>query len=165
MFSTNDWGCSLGTAAQCAWPFHQHPCDSTEHKSYFVGQQSSSNPMASPGTGRATPPAPAVPPSSALLQCLSQLDVDAWASVLLPKLVADGSAGSLAATCSQLRALCQSCVQRLDLQQLASPDNPGHIYKWMQHLGERFTNCTCVDLPLREGSHYEAPFVVSALAR
>lgn len=45
--------------------------------------------------------------SSALLRCLQQLDNDAIAEVLLPKLVKAGAAGHVARTCSFLRQLVQ----------------------------------------------------------
>jgi hypothetical protein len=50
---------------------------------------------------------------SALLRCLSSLDVHAWGQVLLPKLIAQGSAQAVASTCSQLR-------------DLTFPRSPGH---------------------------------------
>jgi hypothetical protein len=55
------------------------------------------------------------PNQATLLRCLSRLDVDTWAQVLLPKLIAQGSARAVALTCSQLRDLCFGAVQHIDL--------------------------------------------------
>lgn len=103
---------------------------------------------------------------SALLRCLAQLDVDTWASVLLPKLVDDGSAADFALTCTQLRELCHSSVKQLDLQTLTSPDNPYLIELWTQDLGQRFPACSKVDLLVEDNDSFtEGPLVLKALAR
>jgi hypothetical protein len=51
------------------------------------------------------------PNQAALLRCLSRLDVDTWAQVLLPKLIAQGSARDITLTCSELRDLCFGAAQ------------------------------------------------------
>jgi hypothetical protein len=54
---------------------------------------------------------------SPLLRCMDQLDMDTLVQVLLPKLMQQGSAHSVAVTCSRLRDLCYSSVEALQLKQ------------------------------------------------
>jgi hypothetical protein len=49
---------------------------------------------------------PSGSPMSPFLHCMDQLDMDTLAQVLLPKLMQQGSAHSVALTCSRLRDLC-----------------------------------------------------------
>lgn len=56
----------------------------------------------------------------------------------------------------------------LDLQCLAatSVGNPGLIEQWAADFGQRFPNCSSVELLLeREGDYLGAPFVLTALAK
>lgn len=84
---------------------------------------------------------------SPLLQCLSQLNDDAWAQVLLPKLVNQGSAPDVAASCTQLRALCFRTVQDVVLQGTSEVD-VSTIDDWMSPLPACFPNCTTLALYL-----------------
>ena len=83
---------------------------------------------------------------SPFLSCLSQLNDDVLASFLLPRLMQQGSAGAAALSCSQLRRLCQPCVQHLDLtEELQDGDNPCHSPELAMQLLAAFPNCTSLD--------------------
>lgn len=113
---------------------------------------------------------------SAFLHCLSQLNDDAWAEVLLPKLVEQGSTAALASTCSQLRQLCSTTVQHLDLRDMTTlldrPDAFSYIIDahctldTAKDLAGRFPNCKSAALDLfDDASYYHMHTVLSALAR
>jgi hypothetical protein len=103
---------------------------------------------------------------SALLHCLSRLNSDVWVQVLLPKLVEQRSAEAVALTCSQLRDLCYSSIQSIDLRRLFQGVDHRHIESWMQGLPLHFPNCTAVSLELRsEASYHTVLFILPALAR
>lgn len=112
------------------------------------------------------PGSPAPQQHSALLHCLSQLNSDAWVQVLLPTLVEQGSAAEVALTCSQLRDLCFSSRQSIDLGDLYDSPSFGELGSWMQGLPLHFPNCTTVSFKLgSEGSYHTIPYLLPALAR
>jgi hypothetical protein len=103
---------------------------------------------------------------SALLRCLSQLNSDAWAQVLLPKLVEQGSADKVALTCRQLRDLSFSSIQKLDLCDPHNSPSNSQLGLWMEALPTHFPDCTTVTVTLcSEGSYHAMPYVLPALAR
>lgn len=103
---------------------------------------------------------------SALLQCLSSLDVDTWAHVLLPKLAAQGSAQDVALTCSQLRDLCFGAVQHLDLSSVNDSSNSSVVEDWVQTIPQHFKGCESAQLYLEdEGSYHTTSYLLPALAR
>lgn len=78
-----------------------------------------------------------------LLRCLSSLDVDTWAQVLLPKLVDQGSAQNVTLTCSQLRDLCFGAVQQINLSSVR--DNElSDVEDWTQNIHQHFQYVTTV---------------------
>jgi hypothetical protein len=79
---------------------------------------------------------------SPLLRCLPQLNDDVFASYLLPKLIEQGSVGAMALTCSQLRRLCQSSTQHLDLSAQPLQDSPCDNPALAQQLIAAFPHCT-----------------------
>jgi hypothetical protein len=106
--------------------------------------------------------------SSALLDCLSQLNSDVWAQVLLPKLVEQGSAAAVSLTCSQLRDLCFNSIDRItmDLPDLVLGAQFSYLESWMQGAPLHFPNCTAVSLKLgTEESYHTMPYILTALAR
>jgi hypothetical protein len=106
-----------------------------------------------------------IPNQSALLRCLSSLDVDTWAQVLLPKLVAQGSAGAVALTCSQLRDLCFGAVQHINLSSVRDSELSDVEY-WTQSIHQHFNNVTTVRLlVIDDASYHTAPYLLPALAR
>jgi hypothetical protein len=85
-----------------------------------------------------------VPPP--FLQCITLLNDDVLTAYLLPKLVEQGTAGAVAATCSQLRKLCQRSAHHLNLaKQLQDVDNPCHSPQLANQLVEAFPNCTSLE--------------------
>lgn len=71
------------------------------------------------------------------------LNDDVLAACLLPKLVEQGIAGSVALTCSQLRKLCQHGTRHLNLtKQLQDCDNAFRSAKLARQLVAAFPNCT-----------------------
>lgn len=101
---------------------------------------------------------------SALLRCLSQLDEGAWAQVLLPKLIAQGSAQAVAATCSQLRDLCFGAVVSLNLSSLQDSSDTSNLEAWVQPIPSHFKHVTIVKLLFREAlSYYTAAYLLPAL--
>jgi hypothetical protein len=109
---------------------------------------------------------PAPQQHSALLDCLSQLNSDAWAQVLLPKLVEQGSGSAAALTCRQLRDLCFSSRQSITLQGVLESAPPSDLELWMQTLPTHFPNCTTVSLVLTSDCTYHTmPLLLPALAR
>jgi len=109
---------------------------------------------------------PAPGSQSAFLQCLSKLNDDTFCQILLPKLKADASAGSLAATCSQLRRLCHNSIERLDMSPLINNHAPSAAEQWTQGLQEHFPHCSSVVLCVQEMRGYHGVnYVLPALAR
>jgi hypothetical protein len=105
------------------------------------------------------------PNQAALLRCLSRLDVDTWAHVLLPKLVAQGSARDVALTCSQLRDLCFGAVQHINLSSVQD-DEQGALEDWVLSIPQHFQSVTSVQLLLNdEGSYHTIPYLLPELAR
>jgi hypothetical protein len=106
--------------------------------------------------------------ASALLHCLSQLNSDVWAQVLLPKLVEQGSAAAVALTCSQLRDLCYNSRQEIKvrLSHMVASVGLSHLESCMQGVPAHFPNCTSVSLVLSgEQSYHAMPYTLPALAR
>ncbi len=101
---------------------------------------------------------------SALLHCLSSLDVDAWAQVLLPKLVDQGPAGDVALTCSQLRDLCFGAVQDIDLSSLHNSSDTSAVGDWAHSIPQHFKNVTSVQLH-EEPSYHITAFLLPALSK
>jgi hypothetical protein len=79
----------------------------------------------------------------------------------------DGSAGNLAATCSQLRRLCHSSVKQLDFQQLLRDiGQPSAAQQYTQSLQEHFPHCSSIVLQMQEERDYQAVnYMLPALAR
>jgi hypothetical protein len=80
------------------------------------------------------------PASSHLLTALAQCNDAVWQQHLLPRLWEDASISSVALSCKQLRALCQSNVYRLHLDTHSTLQLP----EQQQHgaeLAARFPNC------------------------
>ena len=111
---------------------------------------------------------PAPSSRSALLDCLERLDEAAWAEVLLDKLLAAGTAGNLAATCTRLRQLVQSCVGKLNLSQLLNDrDGPPEVAAAQAAgLPGHFTAVRSVVLHFTsDNSYVVAQALIPALAR
>lgn len=109
---------------------------------------------------------------SLFLRCLAQLDVDAWAEVLLPFL--QDWLDDLALTCRALRQLCQHTVQQLDLRKLCNmdfqdagiEDSSSAVVEWTQALHERFPQVSSVDLEVQDDEGYSiATTLLPALSR
>ena len=91
-----------------------------------------------------------------LLSCLSSLGVDTWAQVLLPKLIAHGSAQAVASTCSQLRDLCFGSVQHIDLSSVQESSDTSKMEYWVQPIPQHFKNITSVQLSFDEETSYHS---------
>jgi hypothetical protein len=103
---------------------------------------------------------------SALLHCLSQLNSDVWEQVVLPKLIEHGSAAAVALSCSQLRDLCYSSRQSLNLGRLLDRTDPWCLRSLVQILSLHFPNCLEVSLELPSALSYQnMPYLLPALAR
>jgi hypothetical protein len=103
-----------------------------------------------------------------LLHCLSSLGAETFASVLLPKLVKQRSARSVALTCRQLRDLCHGSVQRLNLTKVLKHDSidTRALENLLPSLPQHFSNCTSAQLWLRQGrSYYRLSYLLPGLAR
>jgi hypothetical protein len=83
-----------------------------------------------------------------LLWCINQLNNETWAQVLLPKLTAQGSVSSVALTCTTLRDLCYSSVEKLALK--AVPDcvlpSIATVKSWANSLAGHFPSCTSLSV-------------------
>jgi hypothetical protein len=101
---------------------------------------------------------------SPLLRCLTQLNDEVWTEILLPKLLADGSAPAAALTCSRLRQLCQRSRQQLKLTSLGSADK-ATVRRWTEQLPQRFPACSFVVMKHCEQSCPAAPVIVGVLSR
>jgi len=122
--------------------------------------------LQAPSSSCANKSAPDSQAESAFLQCLSKLNDDTFCQVLLPQLKADRSAGSLAATCSQLRSLCHNSIERLDMSPLINNHAPSAAEQWTQGLQEHFPHCSSVALCVQEKRSYHAvTYMLPALAR
>lgn len=88
---------------------------------------------------------PSGSPMIPFLRCMDQLDMDTLSQVLLPKLMQQGSAHSVALTCSRLRDLCCSNVQALKLKAVPGcmPDVAA-VKAWGQSLSAHFTSCRSI---------------------
>lgn len=82
---------------------------------------------------------------SPFLRCIALLNDDVLRAYLLPKLAEQGSAGAVAATCSQLRKLCQSSTRRLNLAKQLQDDNPCHCPELASQLVAAFPNCSSLE--------------------
>lgn len=87
-----------------------------------------------------------------LLCCLSQLNDDVFSSYLLPKLIEQGSAGAVAFTCSQLRRLCQSSTQHLDLSAQPLHDSPCNNPALAKQLVAAFPQCSSLKVAWHSSS-------------
>ena len=98
---------------------------------------------------------------------LDQLHDDIWAQVLLPKLVAERSAASVALSCRQLAALCHRLTQHLDLTSLAKSKDGNRVAAHTDALPQHFPGCCSVSLGLQDdsSSRVVTACVVPALAR
>jgi hypothetical protein len=104
--------------------------------------------------------------ASALLRCLSQLNTGTWAQVLLPKLVEQRSAADVALSCSQLRDLCYSSRQSLNLGALLYSTDPWSLRAQVQTLPLHFPNCSAVSLDFTSNNcHHTMPCLLPELAR
>jgi hypothetical protein len=105
------------------------------------------------------------PNQSALLRCLSLLNVDTWAQVLLPKLISQGLAGNVALACRQLRDLCFGAVQHINLSSVQDSEL-SDVDVWALTLSLHFSNAKSAQLLLSdEASYHRAPYLLPALAR
>lgn len=104
---------------------------------------------------------------SPLLQCLSQLNDDTWAAVLLPKLIKQRSARNVAASCTQLRDLCFRTVQDVVLGSTSKADiSTMGLGEWISPLPACFPNCTTLALYMDcQHDYINAPHLLPALAR
>ena len=104
---------------------------------------------------------------SALLRCLEQLNDDVWAEVLLPKLLADQTAGAAAASCSTLRRLCHGTVKKLNLTALGSSCSDGvTVQHHLEALHQHFPSCSAVKMAVHlETSYLMAPAMLERLSR
>lgn len=87
---------------------------------------------------------------SLLLQCLSKLDDDAWVEVLLPFLMANGSATVLTQTCTQLRDKVFRAVWGVALANLDLIPATSSAADWVAPLPKHFVNCKSMALPIRQ---------------
>jgi hypothetical protein len=93
--------------------------------------------------------------TSAFLHLLEQLAEDAWSQTLFPRLVAAGSAGILALTCSTMRAHVHSSVLQLRFQvQHVQDVNPYQLETWTASIPQHFPTCTAVALNLPTNNSY-----------
>jgi len=103
---------------------------------------------------------------SPFLHCLQQLNDDAWAQVLLPKLIEQGSAAAVALTCSQLRDLCNQYVEVIDLRRLDADTELCALEEWMQPLPAHFPNCILAKLAFFvESSYVAVQYLLPAISR
>lgn len=104
---------------------------------------------------------------SPLLQCLSQLNDDVWAHVLLPKLVKQRSAGAVALSCTHLCRLCQHSIHTLKLGTL--PDSslsPEQLEQQAAAIATHFPNCRTLELHAnRATSYWQLQAVMPVLGR
>lgn len=105
-------------------------------------------------------------PESAFLHCLEQLDEDAWAQTLLPKLHTSGSAANVALTCCHLRALVHGNLSSLKFGLHLTGLNPVQIEQWTAPLPAHFPKCLTVKVSLGpDGSYVSAASLLPALSR
>lgn len=103
---------------------------------------------------------------SALLRCLPQLDVDAWAHALLPLLQEQHSAAAVALTCRTLRDRCHSNVQNLDLSSLQDSGDTDELQDALRSLPGQFSSCKNVQLVLEaETSYHNIAYLLPSIAR
>ena len=94
------------------------------------------------------------------------MDDDAWAAVLLPKLLQDSSIRTLTATCQALKLLCQRFHTRLNLTSLTGYSEPNQVDAYTAALPERFPAVSSIDLAITHESSYRCISVaLPALAR
>jgi hypothetical protein len=102
----------------------------------------------------------------AAISTAALLNTDTWAQVLLPKLVEQGSAAAVALTCSQMRDLCYSSRQSINLGALLDSSEPWNLRSLVQRLPLHFPNCSTVSVELNSVLCYQnMPFLLPALAR
>lgn len=95
-----------------------------------------------------------------LLQC----HPDVWAQVLLPKLIAQGSVGSVALACSTLRDLCYNSVQQLNFKIVPESVHPytfTTVCNWALSLKAHFPSCTSISVGL--GCSFDCEFVITMM--
>jgi hypothetical protein len=106
------------------------------------------------------------PQPSALLDCLSQLNEDVWAQVLLPKLREQGSAVAVALTCSRLRDLCYASHTCIELGELLDTMEPNEVQARLHRLPTLCRNLQVVALHMEtEDRYHDMPSILPALAR
>ena len=104
--------------------------------------------------------------SSHFLICLQHLNDDAWAEVLLPKLIKAKSASAVAASCWALRKLCHGSVRTLKLAAVGNSGSSGTVKRHLAALHQRFPDCAAVRLALAQDSCYLlAPAIVGGISR
>lgn len=110
-----------------------------------------------------------IPPpgsQSPFLHCLSKLNDDNWADILLPVLIQQRSAANLARSCTKLRDLCYSSTKKLNLSSLSAIADPSTLQDRAQLLPKHFKNCKCAQLCLRHSEdHSMMQFLLPELAR
>lgn len=103
---------------------------------------------------------------SLLLQCLSQLDDDAWVDVLMPHLLASGSVFAVAQTCTQLRDKVFRAIWDVTLSDLELIPDTSSVAEWVAPLPEHFPNCKLVNIRIAEEQDcLKVPHMLPALAR
>jgi hypothetical protein len=93
--------------------------------------------------------------------------MDTLAQVLLPKLMQQGSAHSVALTASRLRDLCYNSVEALELKAVPGcmPDIAA-VKAWGQSLSAHFPNCQSISVGVGCAADCElTAHMVPALAR
>ena len=106
-------------------------------------------------------------PKPGFLHLLEHLAEDAWSQALLPKLVAGGSAGNLALTCSTMRTHVQGNVGGLTWKaQHIQGATPMQLEAWTAAVPQHFLQCVSVHLSLPDDSCYMGiSALLPALAR
>jgi hypothetical protein len=97
-----------------------------------------------------------------------QLSDGPWAQLLLPKLIRQGSAAAVALTCSQMRDLCYSSRQSVNLGRLLERTayEPSNLMSWVQSLPAHFPNCSTVSFEIGQTNGFHGiPYILPALAR
>jgi hypothetical protein len=93
--------------------------------------------------------------------------MDTLVQVLLPKLLQQGSAHSVALTCSRLRDLCYSSVETLQLKAVPGciPDAAA-VKTWGQNLSAHFPSCQSITVAVGCAADCQLTgHIVSELAR
>lgn len=91
---------------------------------------------------------------SLLLNCLNQLDDDAWSSILLRKLKKGNLLRPLSSTCQHMRTLCHRHHSRLNLSVLTEHYESSEAEAWTAELPERFPSVSTLELAVASDNSY-----------